>query len=138
MDLRNTELVVMSACETGLGKVAGGEGVFGLQRAFGLAGARSTIASLWKVDDDATRALMTEFYRNLWERKLGKLESLRQAQLAMIYGYEPKAGKLRAGMTKQHVDEKAIAEARRRLATEKKGPLPPLYWAAFTLSGDWR
>ena len=112
--------------------------MFGLQRAFGLAGARTTIASLWKVDDDATRALMKEFYTNLWVRKLGKLESLRRAQLAIAYGYEPTTGKLRAGFVQHRVDEEAIAEARRRLASEQKGPLPPFYWAAFTLSGDWR
>jgi CHAT domain-containing protein len=138
LPLHNLELAVLSACETGLGEVAGGEGVFGLQRAFHAAGARSVIASLWKVDDAATQALMAEFYKNLWEKKLGKLESLRQAQLAMVYGYEPKTGKLRAGFVEQDIDEQAIADARRRLASEKKGPLPPFYWAAFTLSGDWR
>jgi CHAT domain-containing protein len=138
LDLRNTELVVLSACETGLGKVAGGEGVFGLQRAFALAGARTTIASLWKVDDAATQALMTEFYKNLWEKKLGKLEALRRAQLAMIYGYQPTTGKLRAGFVQSRVDEQALEEARRRLASAKGKPLPPFYWAAFTLSGDWR
>jgi hypothetical protein len=76
--------------------------VFGLQRAFGLAGVRTTIASLWKVDDDATQALMVEFYRNLWEKKLGKLESLRQAQLTMLREYDPKTKRLRGpGAIKQ-------------------------------------
>ena len=56
----------------------------------------------------------------------------------MIYGYEPATGNLRAGFVQSGVDEQAIAEARRRLASQKKGPLPPFYWAAFTLSGDWR
>jgi CHAT domain-containing protein/Flp pilus assembly protein TadD len=138
LDLRGTDLVVLSACETGLGRVAGGEGVMGLTRAFHMAGAKTVMASLWKVDDAATQALMKEFYKNLWEKKLGKLESLRQAQLAMIYGYEPTTGKLRAGFVHQNIDEQAIEHARRRLASEKGNPLPPFYWAAFTLSGDWR
>lgn len=75
------ELVVLSACESGLGDVAGGEGVYGLQRAFHTAGARNVVASLWKVDDAATLALMRLFYRQLWQRELPPLEALRQAQL---------------------------------------------------------
>src|SRR5262249_27775585 len=66
-DLSGLELVVLSACETGLGDVAGGEGVFGLQRAFHVAGCRNVVASLWKVPDAATSALMGEFYRALWD-----------------------------------------------------------------------
>ena len=90
LDLRNVELAVLSACETGLGRVAGGEGVLGLQRAFQTAGARASITSLWKVDDTATQILMTEFYTNLWQKKLGKLESLRQAQLTMLIAAAPR------------------------------------------------
>jgi CHAT domain-containing protein len=128
VDLSKTELVVLSACETGLGKVAGGEGVFGLQRAFGLAGARTVIASLWKVDDDATRALMAEFYRNLWRQPhgSGKLEALRRAQLAMMRGYDVTRGQLQADRGPVPGDPPPCRS------------LPPFYWAAFTLDGDWR
>jgi CHAT domain-containing protein len=83
-DLRETDLVVLSACETGIGCTAGGDGVLGLTRAFLTAGARSVVSSLWKVDDAATTCLMKEFYCNLWERGLSKSESLRRAQLALL------------------------------------------------------
>jgi CHAT domain-containing protein/Tfp pilus assembly protein PilF len=84
LPLQDLELVVLSACETGLGTVAGGEGVFGLQRAFHLAGARTVVASLWKVDDTTTQKLMRLFYSNLWERGMPAAEALRQAQLTVL------------------------------------------------------
>ena len=81
MPLEGVETVVLSACETGLGEVAGGEGLIGIQRAFQVAGVRSTVASLWKVDDDVTRVLMISFYRNLRVKGLSRLDALREAQL---------------------------------------------------------
>ena len=79
MNLVGTELVVMSACETGLGTLNNSEGVFGLQRAFKLAGAQTLIMSLWEVDDDGTAFIMEEFYRN-WLAGKNKQEAFKEAQ----------------------------------------------------------
>lgn len=77
----DTDLVTLSACETGLGKIANGDDVVGLTRGFLYAGAATIVASLWKVDDQATSDLMRAFYANL--SRSGKLDALRQAQLEL-------------------------------------------------------
>lgn len=79
VDLRGLDLVVLSACQTGLGDIEQGEGVFGLQRGFKKAGANSILMSLWEVDDKATQILMTQFYRNLLFGQ-SKRQSLLNAQ----------------------------------------------------------
>ena len=83
LNLYGTQLVVLSACDTGLGDVANGEGVYGLRRAFVMAGAESQLISLWKVSDAGTAALMTDYYQRLL-KKQGRSDALRQTQLAFL------------------------------------------------------
>jgi len=118
LDLSGVELAVLSACETGLGEVAGGEGLLGLQRAFQVAGAQSVVASLWTIGDEPTRALMSRFYENLWRKGQPPAQALREAQLSML------RGSLWRGTLKRETDG------------PKSDRLPPLYWAAFVLSTD--
>ena len=84
MDLRDANLVVLSACETAKGDITS-EGVFGLQRAFKMAGVQTIIMSLWKVNDQATQLLMTEFYNNWIGKHQSKREAFRNAQNAVRY-----------------------------------------------------
>lgn len=87
MNLSGTELVVLSACETGLGDIEGNEGVYGLQRAFKIAGARYLIMSLWKVDDRSTQEFMTAFYRRWLLEKQPVPQAFRAAQQDMRAKY---------------------------------------------------
>jgi len=132
LDLSKVDTVVLSACETGLGEVAGGEGLLGLQRSFQVAGAKTVVASLWKVPDAATSELMQRFYANLWDRKIGKLAALREAQLWMLREGVKKP-ELRRGLDLVSTE----APPADKPASGVPG-LPPYYWAAFVLSGDWR
>ncbi len=111
LDLSACDLAVLSACETALGSKRAGNGLMSLRRAFEVAGARTVVSSLWKVDDRAAATLMGDFYRNYWERGLDKGEALHQAKLKML---------------RQARAESGGHDAR------------PETWGAFVLSGDWR
>ncbi|MBL8991418.1 MAG: CHAT domain-containing protein, partial [Phycisphaerae bacterium] len=108
MDLSGTELVGLTACETGLGETTAGEGVIGLRRAFLLAGARSVVMSLWEVPLAETMALHERFYRGWLGEGAGRFEAFAAARAA------------------------ALAGAR----AERNGAGHPFYWAGFIYAGD--
>ena len=86
LDLSGTELVVLSACQTGLGKVESGEGVFGFRRSFVLAGARTVVLTLWEIPDNPTRELMEHFYLLVHDGR-PRAEALREAKLRLRARY---------------------------------------------------
>lgn len=125
-DLRlRSELVTLSACETGLGSDMGNEGMLGLVSAFQFAGAESVLASLWKVSDQGTASLMHQFYAGL-KAGLAKDQALRAAQLAMLGGTTGSANstQLRAigGLVQSNLTSYSHE---------------PFFWAAFELFGSW-
>jgi CHAT domain-containing protein len=120
LNLDHVDLVTLTSCQSALGLQAPAEGVLGIQRAFQVAGARSILASLWSVPVGTTDTLMEDFYDNLWNKKLSRVEALRQAQLKLL-----------------HNGHKEVVKDLGKTVDDTKG-LSPFYWAAFTLAGDWR
>jgi CHAT domain-containing protein len=109
LNLNGVEWAVLSACDTGLGEIRAGEGVFGLRRAFQVAGARTVIMSLWSVDDQATRTWMRALYDARFRRGLSTADAVHSASLTVL-------------------------KDRR----EKGQSTLPFYWAAFVAAGDWK
>ncbi len=136
LPLEGVELVVLSACDTGLGEVAGGEGLLGIQRAFQVAGVETTVASLWKVDDQATCALMKLFYHKLWKENKPPIDALREAQLA-VYRNPDLIGKLAGSRGPDFT--KTIGLVKTRPADSVKSKRTPAkHWAGFILSDPGR
>jgi tetratricopeptide (TPR) repeat protein len=139
----DAEMVVLSACQTGLGQKAGGEGYLGFSQALFLAGARSLVVSLWKVDDTATALLMVRFYENLLGRRAGlktplpKAEALAEAK-RWLRGLTAKEAE-RLTKNLPSAERIGTASGRPRPATASARPYEhPYYWAAFILIGDPR
>jgi len=109
LNLEGVEWAVLSACDTGLGELRAGEGVFGLRRAFQVAGARTIIMSLWPVEDQSARLWMRALYKGRLEQRLDTAEAVRRAGLAVL-------------------------QERRKQGQSTH----PFYWAAFVAAGDWR
>jgi CHAT domain-containing protein len=126
LDLWGTKLVVLSACETGLGDVKNGDGVYGLRRALVLAGSESQVMSLWQVSDAATRDLMKAYYMRLQGGE-GRTEALRQVQLEMLKG----AAKVRDGEQERTLLGSSGVKA------QTVNYSHPYYWASFIQSGAW-
>ena len=125
-------LVVLSGCETGLGKLSSGDELIGLTRAFIYAGTPSVVASLWKVDDHSTAQLLSGFYKNL--RTMTKVEALRQAQLAMSRGNgecDMLARRGVGGIAKLGDTPQTASQSQPAISTSH-----PYFWAPFILVGD--
>lgn len=135
LNLSKLQLVVLSACQTGLGDITG-DGVFGLQRGFKKAGANSLLLSLWKVDDRATQMLMTKFYENFLNGK-SKIESLTLAQQYVREFEEDVEVAEETNMTASQKRRNKIQGDEVELAAPEKVKVKPFqapkYWAAFIL-----
>ena len=100
-------MVVLSACDTGLGEVKSGEGIFGLRRAFTQAGAKSMVMSMWSIPDKETKEIMVEFYKNIMSGKMNRCRALREAVLREM-----------------------------EIVKERYDHRNPFYWGAFVFLGE--
>ncbi len=115
IDATALDLAVIGACRSALGPIVTGESILGIQRAFQVAGARTTVASLWDPNDNRTADLMKRFYGNLWVRGYSKLHALRDAKLYLIYrGANVRPGTVRPEFARTD----------------------PYFWAGWILTGD--
>jgi len=109
LNLQGTEWAVLSACDTAIGEIKAGEGVFGLRRAFQIAGARTIIMSLWSVEDQAARLWMRTLYEGRFQKRLSTAQAVHDASMRVL-------------------------QSRRARGQSTH----PFYWAGFVAAGDWR
>ncbi len=137
LDLWGTKLVVLSACETGLGDVRNGDGVYGLRRALLLAGSETQLMSLWQVSDAATRDIMVAYYK-LLRAGASRTEALRQVQLDALRGGggggDDGAAGQQSGLA---LEARRPASSDAYTATVRTRYGHPFFWAAFVPSGAW-
>lgn len=126
LDLRRLELAVLSSCNTGLGDLRGGDGIYGLQRAFHVAGAKNVICSLWQVEDTSTSVLMWKFCEKYLAEGHSSLQALRHAQLE-VYRDPMLVDRMR--------ELRGGADAFDRKFPELRNVSPPQFWAGFIFSG---
>jgi len=131
LNLDNTDLVVLSACETGLGEIKNGEGVYGLQRAFKVAGAKSIIMSLWKVSDQATQELMVSFYRHWLNSPQTPEGGLKLPNPKLSGNTPPKSPPSRGGLG--GAKRAAFLKAQKELKAKYPNPY---FWGAFVMVGE--
>jgi CHAT domain-containing protein len=108
VDLQGVEMAVLSGCDTGVGEIQIGEGVFGLRRAFQVAGVRTVIMSLWPVQDEVARSWMKSLYEARWAEGMSTIAAVRYANLRAL-----------------------------RASRALRGTAHPYYWASFVAVGDW-
>jgi tetratricopeptide (TPR) repeat protein len=138
----NADLVVLSACQSGLGKKSGGEGMLGFAHALLAKGAHSVVLSRWKVDDSATALLMARFYENLLQRKLKRAEALHEAkrwlrELPRAEAEKRLAKLLDAVPSAERGKVKRALPTRKSAGSGEERPFAaPYFWAAFVLIGD--
>ena len=120
-----SELVVLSACKTGMGKVVKGDGLIGISRGFLVSGAGSVVVSLWNVSDVSTAFMMSEFYKNIIVRKMPKSEALRQAKITLI--------RMKTGAVSSERGVAGITAGRK--TTQAAGFSHPYFWGAFIIIG---
>jgi CHAT domain-containing protein len=136
----HSDLVALSACQSGLSDVAPGDELMGLNRALLVAGARSVLGSLWRVDDLSTSFLMHFFYEAWVTEEMPKVQALRSAQIRVMKLTRQEVEAVTNGKAMSALRELAAPAAKAAPAAQLGDRLfaDPAHWAAFSLVGDWR